>query len=522
MQDAVIVRCQTGSIDVFQAIVELDKLSSLTSKQRKEKGVFYTPREVSDFIVKKLDIKPDESVVDPACGHGAFLFSLLEQMREYHQLHGKALLDWFTNQVKGVDINAQAVWELRELLSAWFHVREGLEVGSNRFSNIDIRDALIGSSLEADVMLGNPPYIRAKHLEENYLKTLRENYLSCSKGNVDIYYAFLEMAAKQASRFSFIVPNTYQTNLSAHRLRGELKNKATLILDFGQKQVFPGVGTYTSILFGAQDASDKTFEYGQDFDESSWQALPRKRLDDSPWRLREPERSRECRLLGDLCNVYFGVGTLKDKVYIHKTDQVENSGKSYQRVSFNGKPYLIEWEATRPFLKLTKVKDKKQVQDSDFRILYPYDKNGQIIPEETLSTRFPGLYRFFIDTRKVLSTRDKGKTEHYEAWYAYGRRQGLYNLGGNRHFLTVPRTVASGYQPVSFQGKEVDGPIFLFASGFIVEPIGLGVQQIHDILSSEDFFSYLSARGQAWKGKQGRPHYFIRASDIREYPIPEE
>ena len=45
-------------------------------------GEFYTPRAVTDFVVKMVDPKIGESVADFACGTGGFLVSALNHMKE--------------------------------------------------------------------------------------------------------------------------------------------------------------------------------------------------------------------------------------------------------------------------------------------------------------------------------------------------------------------------------------------------------------------------------------------------------
>lgn len=54
--------------DVFEVFVG--------SESRGRAGQFFTPRPVTDFLVKAVDPKPGEMIVDPACGAGGFLTSV--------------------------------------------------------------------------------------------------------------------------------------------------------------------------------------------------------------------------------------------------------------------------------------------------------------------------------------------------------------------------------------------------------------------------------------------------------------
>lgn len=51
------------------------------SESRGRTGQFFTPRSVTDFLVKAVDPKPGESVIDPACGAGGFLASVGRHLR---------------------------------------------------------------------------------------------------------------------------------------------------------------------------------------------------------------------------------------------------------------------------------------------------------------------------------------------------------------------------------------------------------------------------------------------------------
>ena len=47
------------------------------SESRGRAGQFFTPRPVTDFLVKAVNPKPGEKVIDPACGAGGFLTSVV-------------------------------------------------------------------------------------------------------------------------------------------------------------------------------------------------------------------------------------------------------------------------------------------------------------------------------------------------------------------------------------------------------------------------------------------------------------
>ena len=66
------------------------------------------------------------------------------------------------------------------------------------------------------------------------------------------------------------------------------------------------------------------------------------------------------------------------------------------------------------------------------RIIYPYiyerNSRAKLIQESSLKKSFPRAYKYLCAIRGDLELRDKGGKK-YEAWYAYGRTQGLNNFG---------------------------------------------------------------------------------------------
>lgn len=98
-----------------------------------DKGQFFTPRHVVDFIIEMLAPRKRELVVDPACGSGAFL----------SRAHASGA------RAAGTDVDARAVRVARLLA-----VARGADPAS-----IERRDALrTAPARNADVIATNPPF----------------------------------------------------------------------------------------------------------------------------------------------------------------------------------------------------------------------------------------------------------------------------------------------------------------------------------------------------------------------------
>jgi type I restriction enzyme M protein len=101
---------------------------------KSDKGQFFTPRYVVDFVVKLVAPRANETVVDPACGSGAFL--------------GRARSSASGIRAFGTDVDARAV-----------RVARLLALTSRADPKAILRaDGLSASLPRADVVVTNPPF----------------------------------------------------------------------------------------------------------------------------------------------------------------------------------------------------------------------------------------------------------------------------------------------------------------------------------------------------------------------------
>lgn len=101
-----------NGLDVLDSFFEF-----MVSRAAKgSKGQYFTPRYVVDFCVRMLRPTSQETVLDPACGSGGFLFHALDYVRTTENLSGSKLEEYCGTNLWGFDIDPRAVRVAKALM----------------------------------------------------------------------------------------------------------------------------------------------------------------------------------------------------------------------------------------------------------------------------------------------------------------------------------------------------------------------------------------------------------------------
>lgn len=344
-----------------QSIVELEKLeadaegrTSLTDlSKRKRDGVYYTPEPIVRRIVEEtvgvlldgwraeaglengVDPQPDAldaywarlsaiTVVDPACGSGAFLITTLRflqtefgRVQELRYAAGREKTRWdehrvtehiLTRNLFGVDVNPLSVEIAR--LSLWLHTARSEQPLSSLNATVRVGNSLVGPDIAGlseaerervcpfdwdgefaalpvparfDAVIGNPPYVKLQHFRRVYAET--HAYLLNAKGadgeslyrstqtaNFDLYLPFVERGLAllaPGGRLGYIAPNLWPTAKYGEGLRRLVVAGRQLDrwLDFRSHQVFDEATIYTAIqIYTAQPNAGVRVAFARDGD----------------------------------------------------------------------------------------------------------------------------------------------------------------------------------------------------------------------------------------------------------------
>ncbi len=264
-----------------------------TSK-RKQDGVFYTPQYITKYIVEntvgrlcaekksELGIVEEEyfadknrqkqtklklleklnqyrewllqlTILDPACGSGAFLNAALQFLMAEHSLidemqakiTGDAIVfqgienSILENNLYGVDINEESV-EIAQL-ALWLRTAKPRRKLNTLNKNIKCGNSLISDPAVAgdkafdwqkefpqvfekggfDVVIGNPPYVDIKQIDSTQVDYLFNHYTT-AENRINLYSLFIEMGyglLKEQGYLSYVNPNSMLLNSSYTKLR---------------------------------------------------------------------------------------------------------------------------------------------------------------------------------------------------------------------------------------------------------------------------------------------------------------
>ena len=331
-----------------QSITELEMLEAQAEGResvnklsgRKTDGVYYTPEWVVERIVdgtigpRLSDMRreagwpengsPDGAaveryrdalrrltVLDPACGSGAFLITALRYLetawRDTEPLRdvgapSEPMHDFLATAIHGVDINPSSV-EIAQL-ALWLHTARSDRPLSSLDATVKSGNSLVppafylGVQQEAfddaerervnafdwqaafpdifarggfDVVVGNPPYVKLQNFRPAHPEVAdwlvkgrvnaRNPYESTRTGNFDLYLPFIEAGLRllrPGGRMGYIAPSVWTVNDYGEGLRNLVARGRHLDcwLDFRSYQVFEEVTVYTALQFFSRAATD--------------------------------------------------------------------------------------------------------------------------------------------------------------------------------------------------------------------------------------------------------------------------
>lgn len=184
--------------------VVLAAQSPLAVSVAEPRGVVYTRRWIVDLILDLSGYRSHEDlavryVVEPSAGEGAFLIPIIQRLMESLTKHGRPLLD-ARNSIRAYELDAAAASRTVELATAEVVAQGASLRDARRMAEawVTVGDYLKESPSDrrADLVVGNPPYIRYDDVPGEALEAYRRMYPTMV-GRGDIYVGFIEAGLRQ-------------------------------------------------------------------------------------------------------------------------------------------------------------------------------------------------------------------------------------------------------------------------------------------------------------------------------------
>lgn len=320
-----------------------------------------------------------------------------------------------------------------------------------------------------DAIIGNPPYIRVQNMvhysreEYDFYKSNHSPYVTAQTDTLDKYYLFIEKGLtllNDDGMLGYIVPHKFMNIKSGAKLRELLSSNSSVkkILHFGTHQVFENRSTYTCILVLSKQGHEE-FQIGfvQDWNrflfnhDTECSTYPAAYISGQPWSFLPQnivahleEISQSCVSLSILVDIFVGVQTSADQIYIiHADREDENFIYSYDR---QGREFQIEKGILRKSIYDTQLVSYEKIEANSY-IIFPYKAvNGRpvLYSLAEMTENFPHALAYLNRFKDKLDERNmSGRTT--ENWFAFGRSQSLRRFLAGEHLVWPVLSTSSNY-----------------------------------------------------------------------------
>lgn len=245
-------------------------LRRFSLEERRAGGRVYTPPHLVTFILEHAGYArtsdfTSSSLLDPACGAGAFLVGAVLAMAAQLRSNGVRIergdgrsefLSLVESTLFGVDVDPKAcALAVQAVKRALIHVSPGrLPDGFFRTNVTEAdfltapRQTLLRPALDGFAyVVGNPPYVSATRISADYKARIRAGFKTAG-GRLDLYTVFLERSLtllRLGGRLAMVTPDKYLASQSARDLRGFILEHGAVrtIARFRSHRVFDGAAT---------------------------------------------------------------------------------------------------------------------------------------------------------------------------------------------------------------------------------------------------------------------------------------
>jgi len=433
----------------YTALLHVEETTQMTFFPRlpeeewnKRHGSIYTPQFIARYFARFLrnQLPPklfrQMETVDPACGSGIFLRTLLELQCDPLQddVTSESIKQAFDN-VQGWDIDENATnATLYSLASLYLVLTNSLphELNVHNVESIEHYQEHPESKETFDNVIINPPFVALGTQPDEFRERLASFMGEEARGRIDTYLAFLKLGLeliRPGGYGLFVLPHSFLLAGSARAMRRRLAEDCWIhcLADLSAIRVFEDLGSYIILLVFQKKAefvptkpvamvlkcqdyvglaledslegrSVETPFYSiheadqSEFKRDNWVILP-----SGEARIRDKLESLP--RLGDFTEIREGLITGADDVFIIDKGQVPRGEEAL---------YV-------PFLPDRQMERYRVPADTDKRVLYPFS-NGRKLTENEIQHNFTKTWEYLVAHQQRLMNRRPVQRGHLGWW----------------------------------------------------------------------------------------------------------
>lgn len=493
-------------------------------------GVEETPPKIAKFMVE-LTFKTWEKTntnladnlsnhhwFDPCSGAGVFPIEILKFYIEQKKVIDAEFLPKITIadiSLIGIAITFIRIWNFLEennISPEKYFLSEKVTLCiGDALENYEFRSNLFAVRQRYDMIIGNPPYVRANRLTKVYKDRLKSNFRELYCGTADLYTYFIGMGVQQLSDsgvLTYISPANFLRAKSCEALRNWLLTNASLkkFIDLDETKVFEDADLHAAIYTICKCLeSNNSIKYSHVKNQVELNKLLDKsnfKLQDAVmdaqyskgWSIHESKQSLEdfhkyfdgCISLKDSnINIYSGIRTGCINAYLVKKDELAKFSKEI----------CDNW--IKKILLPSNI-SKWVANDVDTHLIFI--PHGSVeAPEELLASLQP--YRLKLESRAEIKDTKRWYELRHCSYYEQMRKRKIAfpDISAQQRFSLVAEDVLIS-----------DGAYFIDSDDLIL--VG--------ILNSSLAKSYFIKKCSSLGNLNAKGRFRFKKEFVKEFPIP--